>query len=126
MALLERNVVVAGSAEVGVGGRHRCARPFGDELAAAALSVAAPAQELDVLGDDLDGLALRAVLRLPLAPVEAAVDADRAALGEVLRTALALVAPDGHVEVVRLVGPLAGGAVLLARVHGDAQLADGG
>ena len=50
--------------------------------------------------------------------------ADGAALGEVLRAALALVAPDGDVEVVRLVGPLARRAVLHARVHGDAELAD--
>src|SRR5581483_82783 len=77
-------------------------------------------------GDDLNGLALRAVLRLPLAPVEAAVDADRAALREVLRAALGLVAPDGDVEVVRLVAPLAGRGILLAGVHRDAELADGG
>src|SRR5205823_3310393 len=89
------------------------------------LAVAAAAQELDVLGDDLDGLALGAVLRLPLTPVEPPVDSDRASLGEVLRTALALVSPDGDVEVVRLVDPLAR-AVLLARVDGDAELADGG
>src|SRR5262249_32528608 len=49
-------------------------------------------------------------------------DADGAALGEVLRAALALVAPDGDVEVVRLVAPLAGGVVLLAGVHGEGQL----
>ena len=51
--------------------------------------------------------------------------ADRAALGEVLRAALGLVAQDGDAEVVRLVGPLAG-LVLAAAVHGDAQAADGG
>src|SRR4029079_1063794 len=76
--------------------------------------------------DDLDRLALGAVLGVPLAPVEPAVDRDRAALGEVLRAALALVPPDGDVEVVRLVAPLAGLAVLLPRVHGEAQLADRG
>ena len=90
------------------------------------LAVAAAAEELDAVGDDLDRLALGAVLGLPLAPVEAAVDPDRAALGEVLRAALGLVAPDGDVEVVRLVGPLAGHCVLAARVHGDAELAHGG
>ena len=46
------------------------------------------------------------------------------ALREVLRAALALVAPDRDVEVVRLLGPLAGRRVLLARVHGEPQLAD--
>src|SRR5439155_25104408 len=75
---------------------------------------------------DLARLPLRAVLRVPLAPLEPAVDGDRAALREVLRAALSLVAPDGDVEVVRLLGPLAGGAVLAARVHGDPQAADGG
>src|ERR671930_1909350 len=80
----------------------------------------------DAVGDDLDGLPLRAVLGLPLAPVEPAVDADGAALGEELRAALALVAPDRDVEVVRLVPPFARGLVLLARVHGDAELADRG
>ena len=75
---------------------------------------------------DLDRLALGAVLRLPLAPLEPAVDRDRPALREVLGAALALVAPDGDVEVVRLLGPLAGRAVLAARVDGDPQAADGG
>src|SRR5581483_10571930 len=65
--------------------------------------------ELDAVGDDLDGLALAAaVLRLPLAPLEAAVDRDRPALREVLRAALGLVAEDGDAEVVRLVRPLPG------------------
>jgi hypothetical protein len=92
-------------AEVGAS-RRRTAR---HELAlAAALAVAAAAEELDAVGDDLDRLALRAVLRVPLAPVEAPVDADGRPLREVLRAALALVAPDGDVEVVRLVAPLAG------------------
>src|SRR4026207_2531694 len=87
----------------------------------------APAAEgLAAVGDDLDRLALGAVLGVPLAPVEASVDRDRAALGEVLRAALALVPPDGDVEVVRLLAPLAGLAVLLPRVHGEAQLADRG
>src|SRR5918912_10048 len=89
----------------------------------AALAVAARAEELHRVGDDLHRLALRAVLRLPLAPVEAAVDRDRPALREVLRAALGLVPPDRDVEVVRLVAPLAGGGVLLARVDGDAELA---
>src|SRR5207237_7262801 len=104
-------------------------RVRGHELrraAAAALAVAAAAEELHRVGDDLDRLALLPVLGLPLAPVEPAVDSDGAALREVLRAALALVAPDGDVEVVRLVAPLARGLVLLARVHGDAKLADGG
>src|SRR5207248_5746974 len=48
------------------------------------------------------------------------------ALRQVLRAALALVAPDGHVEVVRLVDPLSARAVLLPRVDRNPQLADRG
>ena len=56
---------------------------------------------------------------LPLAPLEAAVDRDRAALGEEAGAVLALRAPDRDVEVVRLVLPLARGVVLAARVARD-------
>src|SRR4051794_28933513 len=83
------------------------------------------AEELDVVGDDLDGLAL-AGLGVVFAPFEATVDGDRAALGEVAGAVLALGAPDGHVEVVGLVDPLTGRVVLAARVARDAQLADRG
>src|SRR5262249_50286593 len=100
---LERDVVV-GALEVGVRGRRRTGR---HELAAAGLAVAAAAEDLDGLGDDLDGLALPAVLGLPLAPVEAPVDRDGAALREVLRATVCLVAEDGDAEVVGLVDPLA-------------------
>src|SRR5438094_862181 len=105
MPLLERDVVVGRSREVGA---LLLRRARGHELvAAAAVAVAAAAQELDALGDDLHGLPLAgAVGRFPLAPVEPAVDADRAALREILRAALSLVAEDGDVEVVRLVDPL--------------------
>ena len=88
------------------------------------LAVLAPAEELDALGDDLDGLALRAVLSLPLTPLEAAVDRDGATLREVLRAVLALLSPDGDVEVVRFVRPLAR-LVLAARVHREPQRAHG-
>ena len=120
--LLERDVVVGGSAEICVGalrcaGGHELVR-----LAAAARAVAA-AEELHGVGDHLDRLALGAVLGLPLAPLEAPVDSDRAALREVLRAVLTLVAPDGDVEVVRLLGPLAGRAVLAARVDREPQAA---
>src|SRR5437773_2254640 len=119
---LERDVVVCGARpEVGVGLRRR-ARGDVRVLAAAAL---AAAEELHGVGDHLDRLALGAVLRLPLAPLEAAVDRDRAALGEVLRAVLALVAPDRDVEVVRLLRPLAGGRILAPRVHREPQAADG-
>src|SRR5262249_8234809 len=67
----------------------------------------------------------RAVLRLPLAPLEASVDRGRPAFREVLGAVLALLAPHRHVEVVRLVDPLAR-LVLAARVDRHAQRADGG
>src|SRR5581483_1834242 len=60
----------------------------------------------------------------PLAPLEAAVDRDGPALREVLGAVLALVAPHGDVEVVRLLGPLPGGAVLAAGVDREPQAAD--
>src|SRR5262249_30235800 len=117
---LKRNVVVGGL-EIGVGRRLGAGR---DELVLATAGFAAAAEELNAVGDHFDSLALRTVLRVPLAPLEAAVDRDRAALREVLRAVLALLAPHSDVEVVRLLGPLAGRAVLAARVHGDPQAAD--
>src|SRR3954471_6327560 len=111
MDLLERDVVVGRGREVG----GLLPRARWHELvaaSAAALTVAAAAQELDGVGDDLHGLPLAgAVGRVPFAPVEPAVDADRPSFREVLRATLGLVAEDGDVEVVRLVDP---GARLVA------------
>src|ERR1700751_4607105 len=123
MPLLERNVVVGRCGEVG---GLLLRRTCGHELVGAtgAVAVAAAAQELDTLGHDLDGLALRSVLSLPLAPVEPAVDRDRAALAQVLRAALGLVAEDRDPEVVGLVDPLAR-LVAPPSVDGDAEVADG-
>ena len=67
----------------------------------------ATAEELDRVGHDLDRLALLALLRLPLAPLETAVDADGPALGQEAGAVLALRAPHGDVEEVGLVDPLA-------------------
>src|SRR6478609_8786457 len=109
--------------EIGCVGRHVGARR--DPVALNGTGTVPAAQELHRLGDDLDALAFVAVLRLPLAPVQTAVDRDGAALREVGRAVLALRPPDGHVEVVRLVDPLAA-LVLAAAVDGHAELADGG
>src|SRR3954463_4866598 len=51
-----------------------CSRSCRNELALATLAAAltAAAEELNAVGDDLDRLALAAVLRFPLAPVEPA------------------------------------------------------
>src|SRR5207249_220869 len=64
-------------------------------------------------------------LRLPLTPLEAALDTDAATLGEILRAVLALLAPDGDVEVVRLLAPLTRCLVLAPGVHRKAHRADG-
>src|SRR4029077_10768239 len=125
VAASERDVVVCrGGGEVFVAGSCRGR----DELTLAVARIPAAAtvtaaEELHRVGNDLDRLALGAVLGVPLAPVEASVDADRATLREVLRATLALVTPDGHVEVVGLVAPVAL-RVLLPRVDGEPQLAD--
>src|SRR4029077_1357570 len=74
-------------------------------------------EELDRVGDDRDRLALAgAVFGLPLAPVEAAIDRHRAALGEVGRAVLALRPPDGDVEVVGLIDPFPRPTVFAAAV----------
>src|ERR1700686_3587409 len=98
-----------------------------DELTAVLAGCAVPvaaAQELHRVGDDVHRLALAPVLGLPLAPLQATVDRDRAALGEVSGDVFALPAPDGDVEVVGLVDPLL--AVLAAGVAGDPQAAHRG
>src|SRR3954466_8327596 len=82
-------------------------------------------EELDGVGDDIDRLALVPVLVLPLAPLEAAVDGHGAALLEILGAVLALGSPDGDVEVVGLVLPLAALVVLAAGVAGHAHAAHG-
>src|SRR5207237_600397 len=95
-----------GALEVGVGpGRRARGHELVGTAALAAATVAAT-EELHGVGDDLHRLALGAVLRIPLAPFETAVHSDRPALREVLRAALALVAPDRDVAVVRLLRPL--------------------
>ena len=94
--------------------------------AATVLATLAGAEELDGIGNDIHRLALVALLVLPLAPLEPSVDRHRAALREVLGAVLALRAPDGDVEVVGLVDPLAGRVVLAAGVDRDPQAAHRG
>ena len=93
---------------------------------AAGRAVFATARELDGVGDDVDRLALVAGLAvLPFAPLEAAVERNRAALWRGSARSSRPGRPHGDVEVVRLVLPLAGGVVLPAGVAGDAQRAAG-
>src|SRR5438094_336167 len=111
--------------EVGARLRARAGRHELVGAAVAPAAVTAATQKLDAVGDDLDRLALRAVLRLPLAPFEAAIDRDRAPLAQVLRAALGLVAENRDAGVVLLVDPLPR-LVHPAAVHGDSKTADRG
>src|SRR3989441_1097063 len=82
---LERDVVLGGPRlfRERLGGRHGGRR-----------GGLAPPHELDALGHHLHHRPLLAVPALPLPPLEAAVDQDRATLVEVLAAGLRLLAPD--------------------------------
>src|SRR5215213_10149526 len=133
LCVLERNVVVgvarAGARGLEVTGVGRDVALRGEAVAAAAVAVAGvvtTTEELNGVGDDLHGVAVRAgLLVLPLAVLETTVDRDRTTLGAVLGDVLALGAPDRDVEEVGLVLPLTGGAVLATRVDREAQAAHG-
>src|SRR5450432_1359341 len=128
---LKGNVVVSGSAHgralevAGVDRNIAFARADagGEAVPVAATGVVTTAEELHVLGDYIDSLALGALLA-PLAPLQATVDRNPATLGQVLVAVLALGAPHGHVEVVGNVLPLLGLLVAATAVAGDAQRAD--
>src|SRR4051794_40716181 len=127
-----RSAAGRGRGEVAFVGRDVAARRAEAAAVAATASVAvatagpvARAKELDAVGDDLDRLPFAAVFRFPLAPVEAAFDRHGAPLGEVVGAVLALRPPDGHVEVVGLVDPVAA-LVFAAAVDRDPQVTDGG
>src|SRR4051794_20362647 len=134
----ERNIVLGGVAtarrggfEIAHVGRDVALRGSESAPVAAATAVAAAArpvagsEELDGVGDDLDALSFVAALVLPLAPVEPAFDRNRAAFREVVGAVLALRPPDGDVEVVGLVDPVAA-LVFAAAVDRDPKLAYGG
>ncbi len=119
VAFTDYGIVAIG---IGPGDMDWGVRALRHELLPAAARLAgavAAAEELDVVGHDLDRLALGAVLGVPLAPGQLALDADGAALGEVLGAVLGGPAPHRDVEVVRGVLPLL--AALDAVVDGDAE-----
>src|SRR3954454_6813168 len=133
----ERNIVFGAAATTGRGAfevahvrgnvalwRREAATATTVAVATAAGTVAG-AEELDAVGDDLDALPFVAALVLPLAPVEPAFDRHRAAFREVVRAVLTLRPPDGDVEVVGLVDPVAA-LVFAAAVDRDPKLAHGG
>src|SRR3954453_19177552 len=99
MWVLERDVVARGT-----GSNRRCllevrgvrgdVRLGLDPVALRRCAAVAAAQELHRVGEDREAWGLRAVVRLPLAPVETALDCDGPALGEIGGAVLALGAPD--------------------------------
>ena len=114
---MSSSVAAGKSAPFGGARRHELV------AAAAALAAAAAAEELDAVGDDLNGLALDAVLS-PTRASRAGRRSRRAGPWQVLRAALGLVAEDADAEVVRLVGPLAR-LVAAPAVDGDPRLQTG-
>ena len=88
------------------------------------LAVLAAAEELQVFDDDLGGVAIAAVLGLPLTGLQAAFEIDLAALGEVLLGDLGGPAEaDGAVPFGLFLG-FAGVLVLPLKAGGDGQGGD--
>src|SRR5882672_8559300 len=95
--------------------------------AAAAASAATAAEEHDLVALDLGGVALVAVLIVPLTRLEAAFDVDLLALGQVLGQRFGDLPPEHHAMPLgfflllpRLVGPVLGGRHVEGR-HGGAS-----
>src|SRR6185312_16195849 len=86
--------------------------------------VVATAEELHVVSDDINRLALVAVLVGPFTPLQSAVDRDPAPLGQVALAVVTLRAPHGDVEVVGRVLPILGLRIAPPAVAGHAQRAD--
>src|SRR5262245_8437341 len=82
-----------------------------------------PAHELHALRDDLDHVALLAVLRLPVPGLQAPLDHDRASLVEVFAAALGLLAPHDDVQEAGVL-PLFAALRLIPAVHGKPQICD--
>ena len=125
----ERDVVIVGNGCRRRHGRAACrCELVGGALSATAAATFAATNELRVLGDDLDGLALGAVLGIPRRH-SSRPSTSRPSHAQVARARPD--PPDGHIEVVRPVGPLTAVAVLDARVtamrslHTELPLATG-
>src|SRR5262249_12005985 len=95
---LERNILVVGRGARGAGLAHRV-RAAG--ACGAGIVAFAAAEELDCLCDDLCRLPLLALLVLPLAGLEPALDVDAASLREIVRAVLCLLAPDDDAMPLR-------------------------
>ena len=100
--------VVVSSVRPDAGAAGRAPAPPGGAANGALLVADAGVEADDVVGGDLEGGPLLAVLGLVLAGPEAALDEDLVALAELLGRPLGAVAPDDDAEPVGLLGPLAG------------------
>src|SRR5437762_3972358 len=97
---------------------------IGHPSAAEALTRLAALQGLDAVRANLDARALLAVLALPFAGAQPAFGVDLVPLAQLLGSALGGLVPDLDVEPLRLLLPLAVGALEVV-VHRDAQVGHG-
>src|SRR5450759_102313 len=107
--------------------RRRVRRRLGirGRLGPARTTVARTAEQLDVVGDDLELRALLAGRRLPLVPAKLALDAHGLALAQEPRDRLGSRSEHRDVHEVDAVLPLARRRVLPTVVDGHAHLEDG-
>src|SRR5690606_18224754 len=106
-------------------GRRAAARPIAATAATADLAAAVtPAEHLHLLGDDLGGPAILALLVLPLARLQPALDVDRAARAEVFVGDLAQAVEEDHPVPFGVLPALAGVPVLADARGGDRDVAD--
>ena len=87
-------------------------------------SVLARAEELHGLGDDIDRVALLALIVGPLPEAQSPIDCDLPSLAEEAMAVLALWTPDGDVEEVGLILPLPALRVPAPSIRSDPQTAD--
>nr|DAI63306.1 MAG TPA: hypothetical protein [Caudoviricetes sp.] len=80
------------------------------------------AAEIRVIGHDFDGCAVLAVLVLILAGLQAAINGNEGAFGEILADKFCGLAPGGDIQPVCLAAAV---GVLIAGIVGDAERADG-
>src|SRR6266850_6300438 len=107
-----------------VGGESRRGRHRGGSPGPGAPGTLRAAHELDALGDHLGGGALLAVLALPVARLQPALDEDLAALVEVFTARLGLLTPHHDREEARLFALLPALRAVVA-VHRHAEVCHG-
>src|SRR5690606_11025570 len=95
-------------------------------LRGATAATAAAAQHLHFAGHHLGGVAIIALLVLPLARLQATLDVDLRTLAQVFGRDLAEAVPHDHGVPLGLLLLFAGGLVRPALAGGDADVGDGG